>query len=44
MEPEVTPTETRGGVISGRVMAVLIASTIGALVALSCTWWLVSHP
>ena len=39
MAPELTPTEARGGVISGRVITVLIVSSMGALIALSCTWW-----
>ena len=39
MKPELTPTEARSGVISGRVISVLIVSTMGALIALSCIWW-----
>ncbi len=39
MAPELTPTEARSGVISGRVITVLMVSTIGALFALSCVWW-----
>jgi hypothetical protein len=39
MEPDLTPVEARGGVISGRVITVLIMSVGGALLALSCAWW-----
>jgi hypothetical protein len=39
MEPDLTPIAARGGVISGRIVSVLIASTFGALVALSAIWW-----
>ena len=43
MEPDLTPIAARGGVISGRVVTVLILSTVGALGALSCIWWIFSH-
>jgi len=43
MEPDLTPIAARGGVISGRVITVLIVSTVGALFALSCAWWIFSH-
>lgn len=39
MQTEVTPTEARSGVISGRVITVLLVSSFGALVALSAAWW-----
>ncbi len=37
--PELTPVEARSGVVSGRVISVLIVSSIGALAALSAIWW-----
>jgi hypothetical protein len=40
MEPDITPIAARGGVISGRVITVLLVSIAGALFALSCAWWL----
>ena len=43
MEPELTPVEARGGVISGRVITVLVVSTAGALFALSGAWWLFAN-
>jgi hypothetical protein len=38
MERERTPVEARSGVISGRVALVLLASLIGAVVALGLCW------
>ena len=38
MVPDLTPIEARGGIISGRIIIVLIVSTIGALFALSSLW------
>jgi hypothetical protein len=43
MENDLTPVEARGGVISGRIVTVLIASTTGALVVLSALWWFFSR-
>jgi hypothetical protein len=43
MEPDITPVAARGGVVSGRVITVLIVSTAGALFALSCAWWIFSR-
>lgn len=43
MKPDLTPIQARGGVISGRVVTVMIVSTLSALLALSCTWWFFSH-
>ena len=34
MERELTPVEARGGVISGRIVTILIVSTTAAIVAL----------
>ena len=36
---ELTPQEARSGVISGRVVSVLIVSSLGALAALAAIWW-----
>src|SRR5258708_24981177 len=38
MQRELTPVESRGGVVSGRVLLVLVASFIGALIALGLSW------
>ena len=38
MVPDLTPIEARGGIISGRIIIVLMVSTIGALFALSALW------
>lgn len=43
MEPDLTPIAARGGVISGRVVTVLVVSSVGALVTLSCLWWYFAH-
>jgi hypothetical protein len=40
MAIERTPTQVRGGVISGRVLLVLIVSVSGAIVALGIAWLL----
>jgi hypothetical protein len=40
MEREVTPVEARGGVVSGRVLTVLVLSSVGAVVALTLAWLL----
>ncbi len=39
---ELTPVEARSGVVSGRVISVLIVSSIGALAALLAIWWFAS--
>jgi nitrogen fixation protein FixH len=44
MQREVTPVESRGGVVSGRVMLVLISSFIGAVIALGLAWALFVGP
>jgi len=38
MQHELTPVESRGGVISGRVLLVLVLSFVGALIALGLSW------
>ncbi|HYC64376.1 MAG TPA: hypothetical protein VEC14_06575 [Reyranellaceae bacterium] len=39
MQRELTPDEARSGVVSGRVITVMVVGTLGALAALSATWW-----
>jgi hypothetical protein len=39
MKPELTPVEARGGVVSGRVITILILSSIGAVAALAVAWF-----
>ena len=41
MERELTPVEARGGVISGRIITILIISTTSAIIALGFVWFLV---
>jgi hypothetical protein len=41
MERELTPVEARGGVVSGRVLTILVLSSVGAVVALA---WLLLFP
>jgi nitrogen fixation protein FixH len=38
MQRELNPVESRGGVISGRVLLVLISSFVGALIAVGLSW------
>jgi hypothetical protein len=40
MTPDLNPIEARGGIVSGRIVTVLMVSTIGALFALSSLWWI----
>ena len=44
MQRDITPTEARGGVVSGRVFLVLIASSVGAVIALGLAWALFIPP
>ena len=44
MQREVTPVESRGGVISGRVILVMISSSIGTVIALGLAWALFIQP
>lgn len=44
MERERTPTEARSGVISGRVVLVLLTSFFGAVVALGLCWLFLIRP
>jgi len=43
MEAELTPDEARSGIISGRIVSVLIVSSLGALAAMSAIWWFASR-
>jgi hypothetical protein len=36
-----TPTEARSGVISGRVITVLVVSLLGAMAAMAATWLII---
>jgi hypothetical protein len=38
MERELTPTEARSGVVSGRILSILVISSVGAVVALALAW------
>ncbi len=44
MRREVSPVESRGGVVSGRVMLVLLSSVVGAVIALGLAWALFIRP
>ena len=44
MRREITPLESRGGVVSGRVILVLISSFVGAVIALGLAWALFIQP
>jgi hypothetical protein len=38
MERELTPVEARSGVVSGRIITILIVSSVGAVLALGLAW------
>ena len=44
MQRELTPVEGRGGVISGRIVTVLVISSVGAVVAMAAVWAIVGWP
>jgi hypothetical protein len=44
MERELTPVEARGGVISGRIITVLVISVVGAVIALVGVWTVIGMP
>jgi hypothetical protein len=44
MERELTPVEVRGGVISGRIVTVLVISFVGAVIAMVGVWAIVGLP
>ncbi len=41
MERELTPVEARSGVVSGRIITILVISTAAAIIALGLAWVLV---
>ena len=43
MQPDITPTEARGGVVSGRVLTGLIISVIGAAGGMALAWYFLSQ-
>jgi hypothetical protein len=44
MQEERTPVEARSGVISGRVILVLVSSFVGAVIAVALCWaFLIPH-
>ena len=43
MQRDLDPVQARGGVISGRVLLVLVSSFVGALIALAVIWALFFH-
>ncbi|HEY6714898.1 MAG TPA: hypothetical protein VI232_01015, partial [Reyranella sp.] len=38
MERELTPVEARGGIISGRIVTLLVISLVGAVIAMGGAW------
>lgn len=42
MQPEVTPTEARSAVVTGRVLTVLIISFLGAAGGMALAWYLLA--
>jgi hypothetical protein len=44
MQRERTPVEARGGVISGRIVTVLVISAVGAVIALWGVWAIIGSP
>jgi hypothetical protein len=44
MPRELTPVEGRGGVISGRIVTVLVVSCVGAVIAMVAVWAIVGWP
>lgn len=44
MERELTPVEARGGVISGRIITLLVVSFVGAVIALAGIWTILGMP
>lgn len=38
MERELTPVEARSGVVSGRILTILVISFVGAIAALAFAW------
>ena len=38
MERELTPVEARSGVVSGRILTILVVSSVGAIAAMALAW------
>jgi len=38
VQRETTATEARGGVVSGRVMLILVSSLVGAIISIGLCW------
>jgi hypothetical protein len=38
MERKITPVEARSGVVSGRILSILLLSSVGAVAALGLAW------
>jgi hypothetical protein len=38
MQRKLAPTEARGGVVSGRILTILVLSSVGAIAALGLAW------
>lgn len=38
MERELTPVEARSGVVSGRILTILVVSSVAAVAALALAW------
>jgi hypothetical protein len=38
MQRELTPVEARSGVVSGRILTILVVSSVGAVAALAIAW------
>ncbi len=38
MDREFTPVEARSGVVSGRILTILVLSSVGAIAALAVAW------
>jgi len=38
MERELTPVEARSGVVSGRILTILVVSSVGAVAAMALAW------
>ena len=43
MQRDLNPVQARGGVVSGRVLLVLVSSFVGALSALGLSWAFLFH-
>ena len=44
MERGLTPVEARGGVVSGRIVTLLVVSLVGAVIVMAGAWTLLGLP